>query len=74
MSDKRLFEWCKKDDANLRRILDILCDDDNMMGDYEDQMEPIFVEVYGERVPCPECSSGVFPGHLCWGCEAWVAS
>ena len=69
----KLLDWCKADDANLRRVLDVIADDDNMMGGYEDQMDKIFIEVYGERIGCPHCGSGVFPEHLCWGCEEWTA-
>ena len=70
----RLVDWCKADDAHLQRVLDIVTNDDNMMDGYIDDMEPIFVEVYGERVICGKnCGSLVFPGHLCWGCEEWTA-
>ena len=68
---KMLRDWCKADDANLDRILHVVTDQDNMDCGYED-MEEIFVAAFGERVRCP-CGSGVFPGHLCWGCEDWVA-
>ena len=69
----KILKWAKASDENLKKLIDIVIDDDNMMGGYEDQMESIFVEVYGERVGCPDCGSGVFPGHLCWGCEEWTA-
>lgn len=69
----RLMAWCKADDANLRRVLEIVADDDNMMSGYEDQMEDIFVEALGARVECPDCGASVFPGLLCWDCMGWTA-
>ena len=67
-----LLEWCKVSDNNLQRFIDIIDNEDAMMYGYADEMEPIFIEVYGERVEC-ECGSLVFPGELCWGCEEWTA-
>jgi len=69
----KMLAWAKGNDNNIQRLIDIVTDDDNMGGGYEDQMEEIFVEVYGERVTCPDCGSGVLPTYLCWGCEEWTA-
>ena len=69
----RLLVWCKADDANLRRVLEIVVDEGSMMDGYEDRMEDIFVEALGERGECPSCGSLVLPGLRCWSCAGWTA-
>ena len=73
VKDSSLLKWCKASDDNLNRVLDVVIDENNMMGGYTDQMEDIFTDIYGQRVECPNCEEMIFPAHLCYECADWTA-